>query len=86
MWQPTSFEFRGNVFGSFATMSATLQYNDGSQVDTSYEFPAGGGLKPHHLEMARAIYNERKAMADSAGVEVTERMSEAFKALINKGA
>lgn len=84
MWQITSFTIRGNVFGPFATMSATLRYNDGSRVESSYEFPTDA--KPHHLEMARAIYNERKAMANAAGVNVTERMSEAFRNLINKGA
>lgn len=84
MWQITSFTIRGNVFGSFASMSLTLRYNDGSQVETSYEFPTDA--KSHHLEMARAIYNDRREMANSAGVNVTERMSEAFRNLINKGA
>lgn len=86
MWQITSFEFRGKVFGSFASMALTLKYNDGSQVDTSYEFPAGAGLKPHHLIMARELYRERKAMADAVGAEVTDRLSEKFKTLINQGA
>lgn len=84
MWQPTSFEFRGNVIGSFATMSATLRYNDGSRVESSYEFPVDA--KPHHLEMARAIYYDIREMANSAGVNATERMSEKFKTLINQGA